>query len=39
MTLIIAFLLLGQTDSGWWAYAAAAIVWVMHLLWHEGSLR
>lgn len=39
MTLIIAWLLLGQIDSSWWAYAATFIVWVMHLLWHEGSLR
>lgn len=39
MTLIIAYLLLDQANAGWWAHAATFIVWVMHLLWHEGSLR
>jgi hypothetical protein len=34
MTLIIAYILLGMNDAGFWAHLGVFIVWVAHIFWH-----
>lgn len=33
MTLIIAFILLGNMDAGFWSYIGVTVAWIGHLIW------
>lgn len=37
MTLLIAFMLLGQMNAGTGSYITVTVLWVLHLVYHSGQ--
>lgn len=39
MTLIIAAILLGHTDAGFWSYLGVTALWLCHVAYHGGARK